>query len=149
MNLISVEQLTKSYGDKLLFRDLNFGIQKGEKVALVARNGTGKSTLLRVLAGIDVADSGTISVRKDTRIIYLEQEPPFDQDKTISEILFSSDQPIMSLIKEYELLLEEQSTDPDHFDHRRLETVTARMDAEQAWDYEVRVRQVLSRLDIH
>lgn len=149
MNLISVEQLTKSYGDKLLFRDLNFGIQKGEKVALVARNGTGKSTLLRVLAGIDVADSGTISVRKDTRIIYLEQEPPFDQDKTISEILFSSDQPIMSLIKEYELLLEEQSTDPDHFNHRRLETVTARIDAEQAWDYEVRVRQVLSRLDIH
>lgn len=149
MNLLSVEQLTKSYGDKILFRDLNFGIQKGEKVALVARNGTGKSTLLRILAGLDVADSGTIAVRKDTKIMYLEQEPPFDPDKTISEILFSTDQPVMSLIKEYELLLEEQSADPDHFDHRKLETITARMDAEQAWDYEVRVRQVLSRLDIH
>ncbi len=149
MNLLSVEQLSKSYGDKVLFKDLNFGIQKGEKIALVARNGTGKSTLLRILAGLEVADSGTVSLRKDSKIIYLEQEPPFDPDKSVSEILFSTDQPIMALIREYEILLEEQSLQPDSFDHRRLEVITARMDAERAWDYEVRVRQVLSRLDIH
>ncbi|MFM2135915.1 MAG: hypothetical protein RL021_1315, partial [Bacteroidota bacterium] len=66
MNLLSVEQLSKTYGEKVLFRDLGFGIGKGEKVALVARNGTGKSTLLRILAGKDVPDAGTVSVRKDT-----------------------------------------------------------------------------------
>jgi ATP-binding cassette subfamily F protein uup len=149
MNILSVEQLSKTYGEKVLFRELNFGIQKGEKVALVARNGTGKSTLLRILAGKDIADSGTVSSRKDCRIIYLEQEPPFDPEKTVSQILFSSDLPVMTLIREYEELLELQSANPADTDSRRLEAVMARMDAAQAWDYEARVRQVLSRLDIH
>lgn len=149
MNLLSVEQLSKTYGEKVLFHDLGFGIGKGEKVALVARNGTGKSTLLRILAGKDVPDAGTISVRKDTKIIYLEQEPPYDPDKSVSDILFSSDQPVMALIREYELLLEEQSADPVNFDSRRLEAMMARMESGQAWDYEHRVRQILSRLDIH
>ena len=149
MNLLSVENLSKSYGDKLLFKDINFGIQKGEKVALVARNGTGKSTLLRILAGIEVADAGQCSLRKDSKVIYLEQEPPFDAALSVSEALFSDQVPAMALIKQYELLLEEQMENPDNFDHHKLEDITSRIEAEGAWDYEVRVRQVLSRLDIH
>ena len=149
MNLLSVENLSKSYGDKLLFKDINFGIQKGEKVALVARNGTGKSTLLRILAGIEVADAGQCSLRKDSKVIYLEQEPPFDAALSVSEALFSDQVPAMALIKQYELLLEEQMENPDNFDHRKLEDITSRIEAEGAWDYEIRVRQVLSRLDIH
>jgi ATP-binding cassette subfamily F protein uup len=149
MNLLSVEHLSKSYGDKTLFKEINFGIQKGEKVALVARNGTGKSTLLRILAGRDVADSGLFSLRKDARVIYLEQEPPLNPLMTVSEALFNDEVPAMALIKEYELLLEEQSTQASSFDHRKLEEITERIEAASAWDYEVRVRQILSRLDIH
>ncbi|MFM9026948.1 MAG: ABC-F family ATP-binding cassette domain-containing protein, partial [Bacteroidota bacterium] len=149
MNLLSVENLSKSYCDKVLFRDVGFGIQRGEKVALVARNGSGKSTLLRILAGQDIPDEGNVSVRKDMRILYLEQDPPFDQERTIAEVLFSSDVPIIALVREYERLLDAQSRGDSHFDEKMLESVSARMDAEQAWDYETRVRQVLSRLDIH
>lgn len=149
MNLLSVESLSKNYGDKVLFNELNFGLEKGDKVALVARNGTGKSTLLRILAGLDIPDSGNVTLRRDTRVIYLEQEPPYDPEKTVSEVLFSDSIPVISLIREYELLLEEQSKSTTDFDPAKLASVTSRMDAEHAWDYEVRVRQVLSRLDIH
>ncbi|MFM7218532.1 MAG: ribosomal protection-like ABC-F family protein [Bacteroidota bacterium] len=149
MNLLSAEQLSKSFGDRVLFSELGFGIQKGEKVALVARNGSGKTTLLRILAGKDLPDSGSVVFRKDARTLYLEQDPPFHQEETIAGLLFSSDVPAMALVREYESMLEEQARGSATFNQSRFEELSARMDAEQAWDYEQRVRQVLSRLDIH
>ena len=77
MNLLSVDRVSKAYGDKLLFQELSFGIARGEKVALIARNGTGKTTLLRILAGKDVPDSGEVTYRKDVRVAYLEQGAQF------------------------------------------------------------------------
>src|SRR5436853_7006143 len=98
MNLLSVENLSKSYSKKILFKGISFGIEKGEKVALIAKNGSGKSTLMKILAGKDIADSGTVTLRKDISVAYLDQDPKFDETKTIIETLFHSDLPALKLI---------------------------------------------------
>ncbi|HNP48370.1 MAG TPA: ABC-F family ATP-binding cassette domain-containing protein [Bacteroidia bacterium] len=149
MNLLSVENLSKSYGEKILFNGINFGISKGEKVALIARNGTGKTTLLRILAGQDLADSGEVTLRKDIRVAYLDQDPFLDTQKTVLEVIFSMDNPIIRLLKEYEACLEADAAAHSSVTQKALEDAAAKMDDAHAWDYEVRVRQVMSRLNIH
>ena len=88
MNILSVENLSKSFSDKVLFENISFGIARGEKIALIARNGSGKTTLLRILAGNDVPDSGKVTMRKGIRIDYLEQDPQTDPSKTVLETIF-------------------------------------------------------------
>ena len=149
MNLLSVENLSKSYGEKVLFDGISFGISKGEKVALIARNGTGKTTLMRILAGQDVADSGIVTMRKDIRVAYLDQDPFLDTQKTVLEVIFSMDNPIIRLLKEYEACLEADAEAHSPITQKALEEAASKMDDAHAWDYEVRVRQVLSRLNIH
>jgi ATP-binding cassette subfamily F protein uup len=83
MNLLSVNQLSKSFGDKKLFQNINFGINYGDKVALIAKNGSGKSTLFKILQGIEIPDSGDIAFRKELRISFLSQEPNLDDNHTI------------------------------------------------------------------
>src|ERR1700679_1893435 len=91
MNLLSVENLFKAYGDKQLFSGISFGIEQEQRVALVARNGAGKSTLLKILSGGDIADSGNVTFRNDIRLSFLEQEPIFNPDDTVYHALFHSD----------------------------------------------------------
>jgi ATP-binding cassette subfamily F protein uup len=150
VNLLSVERLSKSYGTRTLFSELTFGIEKGEKVALIARNGSGKSTLLNLLAGTDSADSGTVTKRRDIRFTYLEQDPVLDDDKTILQYLFETGTGNLDLVSRYEALLDEQIRSPE--DPRILEELHragAEIEERRAWDAESRVRQIFGRLDIH
>jgi ABC transport system ATP-binding/permease protein len=149
MNLLSVENLSKSYGDKTLFRDISFGISRGEKAALIARNGEGKSTLMRILAGQEIADSGLVTFRKGIHISFLEQDPIPDASLTVLECIFHEDNPKVSLIRQYERALEADHEGHNDKTQRELQRLSSLIDDAHAWDYEVQVRQVLSKLNIH
>jgi ATP-binding cassette subfamily F protein uup len=148
MNLLSIENLSKSYGEKQLFKDLTFGISQGEKVALVARNGTGKSTLLRILCNKDNADSGRVVFRKDLRISFLDQNPEFNEELSIIDAVLLSENEITIAIKRYEKLIEEQTDEISAAQSKDLEEAIAMMDKTNAWAYEVRVKQVLDKLGL-
>lgn len=149
MNILQVEHLSKSYGEKILFHDISLGISKGQKVALIARNGTGKTTLMNVIAGIDSADSGRITIRRDTRIAYLQQNPQFESGKSVLDILFSSSNEYMLAIHDYEASLEKFRHEHNDANQRDLDRCIGRMDALQAWDYEAKVREILGRFGIN
>lgn len=138
MNLLSIENLSKSYTDKVLFSNISFGLEKGQKVAFVAKNGTGKSTLLRIIAGKETADSGNCILRKDTKVGFLDQQPVFDPNKTVIEAVLDSSGEVMNAVKEYEIALNHPERE------KELQAAFDRMDSLQAWDYEQRVHQILS-----
>ena len=135
--------MTKTYGERILFRDISFGLQQGQKTALVAKNGAGKSTLLRILTGREVADSGNVVFRNGLSVAYLDQHPPFDPELTIQETVFAWKDPRMEAIRKYEFLLETNG-DPDE-----LQRVIREVDDLKAWDVEAKVKEILGRLDIH
>jgi len=143
MNYLSVEELTKSFGIRVLFDKISFGIDKGQKVAFIAKNGTGKSTFLRILSGLETYDSGNVVFRKDIKVGYLHQTPQFDQSVTISEAIFKANTPEINAIKEYELAL----LHPD--DNEKMQKAFNKMDELKAWDYETRIKQILGQLKIH
>lgn len=142
MHYVSAEGLTKSYGISPLFRNISFHINEGDKIALIARNGVGKSTLLRILNGEEVADEGKLFIHKDVTVALFEQDPRFDEEKTVLENIFHTDHPVLNLIREYELAGEKE-------DGERLSQLFVRMDEMGAWDFEVKVKQILTRLNIH
>ncbi|MDE5744384.1 MAG: ABC-F family ATP-binding cassette domain-containing protein [Paramuribaculum sp.] len=139
--VIQVENLTKSFGDRLLFGDLTFGISEGEKIGLVARNGTGKTTLLKILAGEDTPDSGKIIPRNGLRIGYLEQLPQFPEGVTVMEACLSSSGPVVDAVKAYHHAL-------DSGNETAISEAMHNMDATEAWDYEQRLTQMLSQVNI-
>ncbi|MCR5886731.1 ABC-F family ATP-binding cassette domain-containing protein [Hymenobacter sp. J193] len=143
MNLLSAENLSKNYADRWLFRDLNFGLQQGQRVAFVGINGTGKTTLMRILAGLEQPDTGLVSTRKGIRVTYLGQNPEFNESLTVEETIFASQNDTLRAIQEYEHVV----NDPDHKSDD-LQRVLERMDSLNAWDYEAQVQQILSRLGI-
>lgn len=147
MNYLSVENLTKAYGEKVLFKDISFGIGQGEKVALVGINGAGKSTMLRILAGEDGPDSGAFAFHKSIRMGYLSQNPYLEPTDTVLEAVFKSEAPVLQLIREYEYHMARSVEYPDSTE--ALTGLMERMDALQAWDYENQVRQILGKLGIH
>jgi|CXWL01.1.fsa_nt_gi ATP-binding cassette subfamily F protein uup len=142
MHYVSVEGLTRSYGIQPLFQNISFNIEEGDKIALVARNGTGKSTLLRILAGKEIADEGKVWINKDVDVVLLEQEPSFVEEKSVLDNIFFHNHPIINAIKEYELLGEEG--DPD-----KLSDAIIKMDDLGAWDFDAKVKLVLDKLKIH
>jgi len=148
LNYLSVENLTKSYGEKLLFDNISFGINEGQKVALIAGNGTGKSTLLNIIMGHDLPDSGTVTTRNDIRISYLPQSLVFNPELSIIDVVLASDNLYVKTIKEYELAIEQVDIEPSVLNQQRLSLATSQMDAIDAWDYDVRVKEVLTRLHI-
>lgn len=142
MNYLSVESLSKSYGDKLLFREISFGMNKGQKTALIAANGTGKSTLLRILSGQDSPDQGKVAFREGIKRVFLPQEPVFEDQLTVGEVVLHSDHPVLQTIREYELCMERPA------DEKKMQEILNRMDQLKAWDYEARIKQILSRFKI-
>ena len=138
---LQVENLTKSYGEQVLFENISFAIEDGRRVALVAKNGTGKTTLLNILAGREDHDAGSVVPRRDLRVAYLEQSPSYPAGMTVLEACFHSENPALKAIAAYERALEEPSGEG-------LQEAMGRMDALEAWDYEQRAKRILSRLKI-
>ena len=146
INYLSIEQVSKSFGDKFLFEDLSFGIAQGQKIALIGVNGSGKSTLLKIVAGLEAPDSGKVSMRKGIRVAFLPQEPDLPEHLTVSECVFSADLPELKLIEQYEKFLSAEIQ--DEAQQEALSKVMAEIDALGAWDYEVKIKQILGKLEV-
>ena len=142
ISYLQVDKLTKSFGDLVLFEDITFGVAQGQKIGLIAKNGTGKTTLLNIIAGKEGYDSGEIVFRKDLRVGYLEQAPAYPENLTVLEACFFSENETVRTIAEYEAAISRE-------DHSGLERILERMDALKAWDYEQRAKQILGKLNIH
>lgn len=145
MHYVTVEGITKSYGEKPLFNNISFHIEEGDKIALVALNGTGKSTLLRILCGKETVDEGKVWVHKEVTVVMLEQQNAFDLKKTILANIFAQDHPILNAIREYEHLTDEDG-DPDP---GLLANAITKMDELGAWHFDAKVKQILGKLNIH
>ena len=141
MNYLSVENLTKSFGERVLFSDLTFGIDQGQKVSIIAKNGSGKTTLLRCLMDYEQYDSGRIVYRNDIRIAFMEQTELMNEQQTILEAVFDHDLPELKLIKEYNVAM-------DNNDEKALEHLYQEITEMNAWDIEVKVQQILSVLKL-
>lgn len=141
LSYLQIEHLTKSFGDLLLFQDISFGISEKQRVALIAKNGTGKTTLLNIIAGIEDYDSGTISFRRDLRVSYLEQTPDFPKELSVIDACLQSDNEVVRTIAAYEHCMLSDN-------HDLLPEIMNRMDLHNAWDYEARIKQVLGKLKI-
>ena len=142
ISYLQIDKLTKSFGDLVLFEDITFGIAQGQKVGLIAKNGTGKTTLLNIIAGKEDYDSGAVVFRNDLRVGYLEQMPHYPDGLTVLQACFYSPNETVRLIAEYEQAMARG-------DHSNLEDILLRMDNLKAWDYEQRAKQILGQLKIH
>ena len=142
MHYVSAEGLSKSYGIKPLFTNISFHIEEGDKIALVARNGTGKSTLLNILSGKETPDSGTVWIHKDVTVALFEQEPSFIENKSILDNIFHHDHPMIRAIKAYEEAV-------DSGDEQQLTKSIIEMDELNAWDFDHKVSQIFGKLNIH
>lgn len=140
-SFLQIENLTKSYGDRLLFADVTFGINEGDKIGLIAKNGMGKTTLLRCIAGQESVDSGTVTFTSGLRMGFLEQSPQLDENLTVTEACLQADSAVTQAIRTYEEALASG-------DDTRIAAASEAMDAANAWDYEDRLRQMLSQLGI-
>ncbi len=148
MNYISIDNISKAFSDKLLFENISFGIEKGEKTALVAANGTGKSTMMKILVGKEESDKGSISYNESIRIGYLEQLPQFEPELTIQDVISTGHTDIMNVIQRYENALLNHVDDNNISTKKELEDAIAQMDALQAWSYEQRLKQLLYTFEI-
>lgn len=143
MNLITLENISKSYSEKELFNNINLGINEGDKIGVIGINGTGKSTLLKIIAGVEVEDSGRIIKNSLINIEYLPQLPEFDAEKTVIQEVFRGNSPIIKVIREYEEALEDKNSNPE-----RIMRLTHSMDNLNAWTIESEAKAVLTKLGI-
>lgn len=141
ISLIQAENISKSYGDLNLFDNVSFSIHQNQKVALIARNGAGKSTILNILTQNDTTDSGKISFKNDINIGFLEQQPIINLNNTVIEEVFNSKNELLNLIREYKKSIEIN-------DVELISKLSIEMDRQNAWDFEVKVKQILSKLNI-
>lgn len=148
VSYLQVDNLSKSFGDLKLFEGLSFGISEGQRVSLIAKNGTGKTTLLNILTGKEDFDTGTVVYRKDLKVSYLEQEPGYPENLTVVEACFISDNDILRTLSRYETFMMRENMHLSQPDGETLEELLHLMDYHKAWDYEVRVKQILSQLKI-
>ncbi|MFZ4059146.1 MAG: ATP-binding cassette domain-containing protein, partial [Ferruginibacter sp.] len=144
MHYASVDQLSKSFGIRTLFRNISFHVEEGDKIAFVARNGTGKSTLLKIIAGLDTADSGTLWVNKDVKVILLQQDTEFDDERSIWDNVLRLDNPVIKAVKDYEMFIEAETDDVHH-----LTELMAQLDELNAWSFESELKQILGKLNLH
>ncbi|MBL7875521.1 MAG: ABC-F family ATP-binding cassette domain-containing protein [Cyclobacteriaceae bacterium] len=144
MNYLSAESLAKSFNDRWLFKDITLGISQGDKMALVGENGTGKSTLLKILIGQMAADQGVVSVRDGIKLGYLVQQPQVAGHLTINEIIFDKNNKVASVVKDYEACIHDPNTSAERMQH-----VLELMEEFKAWDYDAKVQTITSKLGIH
>ncbi len=142
LNYLTVENISKSYGELTLFENISFSIHKDQKIAFVAKNGTGKTSILNILSGDDEADSGNVIYRKDIKVAFLSQDPKLDKDLTIEETIFASDNPILKVIQNYEHAL----LNPEDAD--TYQKAFEQMELHQAWDFETQYKQILFKLKL-
>ena len=148
MNYLSVENISKSFGERVLFEGLNFGLNYGDKVALIANNGSGKTSMLKIIAGKDVPGTGKVTLRNGIRIGYLEQEPVFNEKFTINELLYSSNAEVVKIIREYESALEMQTNDYNDASAERFEKASLEMEKANGWNFDNELKQILSKFKI-
>ena len=148
MNYLSGESIAKNLGERILFEGLDISINQGDKMALVANNGTGKSSLLKILAKIDEPDTGTVRWGKNIRIAYLSQESTFDENQTIQELIDHSSTDVISIIRSYEDALEAQTNDFNEETQRAFEYATTMMDQYNAWDFERKLKELLHKFNV-
>jgi ATP-binding cassette subfamily F protein uup len=150
MNLMSIENLTKNYGERTLFEKVTLGVDEGDKIGLIGVNGTGKSTFLKVVAGIEPADEGKISFGNSVRVGYLPQSPELDDDSTVLAQVFNGSSPVLQLIREYEQALVHAGLHPgDAKQQKKLISLSQQMDARNAWQLENEAKAILTRLGIN
>lgn len=142
MNYLSAENIAKSYGDRILFKNVNFGISRGDKIAIVGANGSGKTTLLSILSGIVPPEDGLVSHRKDITVGYLDQQPDLNDALTVMELILAGESAQLEAVRAYETALA-------HNNPAELERAMVLMEKHEAWDYEAQVRQILGELGIH
>jgi ATP-binding cassette subfamily F protein uup len=143
MNLISAENISKSYSEKILINNINLGINEGDKIGLIGINGTGKSTLLKIIAGVEVPDEGRVIIANSAKIEFLSQNPAFDREATVLEQVFKGDNPVMKLIREYE-----EAVKDSNISNEKLMKLNHSMDAMNAWNIESEAKAVLGKLGI-
>ena len=144
MHYASIENISKSFGIRTLFKNITLNIEEGDKIALVARNGSGKSTLLKIITGLDTPDEGTVWVHKDIKVVMLQQDNDFDGNKSIWDNVLRLENPVVKVVKEYELFLEEGLEDID-----KLGELMAKLDDLNAWSFESDLKQILGKLNLH
>ena len=144
MNYASLENITKSFGIRTLFKDISLHIEEGDKIAFVARNGTGKSTLLKIIAGIEPPDSGTVWVHKDIKVVMLSQDTVFDHESSVWDHVLNMDNPVVKLVKEYE-----QLTSGERPDENRVAELISLLTESDAWNFESSLKQILGKLQIY
>ncbi len=145
MNILTAENLTKAYTDKPLFKDVSFIIDEADKIGIIGVNGTGKSTLLKMLAGLEVPDSGEIKLIGNLKVNYLPQSPEFDPGKSVINQVFNSDDPLLTVIKEYE----ELTSDTENIDTERLSFLAEKIERANAWGIETDAKTILTKLGIN
>ncbi len=142
MNYLSVENISKSFGARILFENLSFGINKDQKIAFVAKNGTGKTTILKIITGVDTPDTGQVVMRKDIRMEFLSQEPNLQDELTIEESIFASENLVLKVIERYEKALQ----NPENQEEYQL--AFEQMELHNAWDFETQYKQILFKLKL-
>lgn len=142
MNYISVENISKSYGERVLYTDVSFGINAGQKIGFIAPNGSGKTSLLRILSGVESPDSGEVNTRNNITVSYLPQDPQFDPNLSIEEAILSAPNPILKTISQYEQAIK----NPEDTD--AMQEAFDAMEANNAWDYETQYKQILTQLKL-
>lgn len=153
MHYASVENISKSFGIRTLFKNISFYVEEGDKIAFVARNGTGKSTLLKIIAGLDTVDTGTVWVHKDVKVIMLQQDTAFDNNKSIWDNILRMDNPIVKVVKEYEMYLEDgghdASLNESFGQENKLNELIDQLSELNAWNFESDLKQILGKLNLH
>jgi len=148
VNYLSIEAVSKSYGPKILFDKISFGLNQGQRIALIAKNGAGKSTLLKIITGKEIADEGVVTFRKDITVTYLDQNPLFDENNTVIEAIYNSNNPMLNAVRNYEAALTAFEHDYNDATSDQLEKCTSEMDKLEAWGAEAKVQEILQRLKI-
>ena len=148
MNYLSVESVSKSFGSKLLFDKISFGLNQGQRMALIAKNGAGKSTLLKIITTNEIPDEGSVTFRKDITVTYLNQNPEFDESNTVIEAIYNTNNPALNAVRNYEEALTAFEVDYNDNTSTQLELATAEMDKLEAWGVESKIQEILQRLKI-
>ena len=148
MTVFSCNNLKKSYGDKLLFESVSFGMEQGERIGLIGKNGAGKTTLLKILAGLDTPDDGTVVFNSSIKLEFLEQTPVFESNDIVIDAVLQSQSGLYSLLEKHRNLCSDLEKNYNKETAKKLEEVTQRIDSKNGWNIENEAKKILSILGV-